>query len=293
MDLTQLTSDLVVAETMLAQGQTDEASTLLAREAADAEEYVAANCVTTDSVQWFSFPSVFDRLCYRRVERDPRQLRDVGEPLDRLYADFAFALVQQGDYDRAAEALKQAIRWNPMGCSYRLDLADLCRIKGNLQEWLGLSFSVFERAADAVYLVRAFVNFATYFSQTGQDAARAAALAAALRFGVDAPGLKDLVEQARGTDADPANLDDAQVEQILAQEGLPDGANAEVAVCLLMCATDAAATGDKNLATNLTIRARGLVGEAACKALLQLIHETDGEMAKGAEGEPGGGSDGR
>jgi hypothetical protein len=42
-----------------------------------------------------------------------------------------------------------------------------------------------------------------------------------------------------------------------------------------MCATDAAAAGDRNLATELTLRARDLVGEAACMTLVALIREAD------------------
>ena len=90
---TNMTDELDAAEGLIAGGQADLAVELLERLAADAEEYVDRNCPTTDEVQWFSFPTIFERLCYRRVEKDPRELRDVGEPLDRLYADLAFALV--------------------------------------------------------------------------------------------------------------------------------------------------------------------------------------------------------
>ena len=82
-----LTDELLHAEGLIIQEQDESARELLLRLAEDAEEYVDRNCPTTDELQWFSFPTVFDRLCYRRVENDPRELRDVGEPLDRLYAD--------------------------------------------------------------------------------------------------------------------------------------------------------------------------------------------------------------
>ena len=46
-----------------------------------------------------------------------------------------------------------------------------------------------------------------------------------------------------------------------------------------MCATDAAREGDVNEATQLTVRARDLVGEDACRALIALIRESDAELA--------------
>ncbi len=274
---TNLSDQLLTAEGMLVQGQAEPAFELLARLAEDAEEYVDRNCPTTDELQWFSFPTLFERLAYRRVEGDPRELRDVGEPLDRLYADFALAAVHCGDYTQAAAALRQAIRWNPMGCEHRLNLADLCRIDGNVRECMALSFSVFERASEAAHLVRAYLNFAEYFRAAENPQAAAACLHVAARIDAQDSALAALLDQARGTDFDPAGLTDERASELLAAEGLPDGANAEIAVCLLMCASDAAALGQRDVATNLTIRARDLVGEKAAMALLQLIRSDDEE----------------
>ncbi len=53
------------------------------------------------------------------------------------------------------------------------------------------------------------------------------------------------------------------------------------------------AGGDRDEAARLTVRARGLVGEDACRALVQLIRESDAELAREqgagapAEGEEG------
>ena len=272
---TNLTDELMRAEGLMIQDQDEEARMLLERLAEDAEEYVDRNCPVTESVQWFSFPTMFDRLCYRRVEEDPRELHDVGEPLDRLYADLALACVCTNDYDAAKEALKAAVRWNPMNCAYRLDLADLFLIDGDVRECMGLTYSVFERASDVYHLIRAYITFANYFAKTQNPRAGAACLYAARRFGVEDTTLASALDQAAGTEWDPEGLTEDEVSALLAEAGLPEGANAEVAICLLMCATDAAAAGDRNLATELTLRARDLVGEAACMTLVALIREAD------------------
>ena len=78
---TTLLEELVPAEGLLVQERDEEARDVLLRLAEDVEEYVDRNCPTTEDVQWFSFPTIFERLCYRRVEDDPRELRDVGSPL--------------------------------------------------------------------------------------------------------------------------------------------------------------------------------------------------------------------
>lgn len=276
---TELTAALEQAEGYLVQGQDDAARELLVRLAEDAEEYVDKNCPTTQDVQWFCFPTAFERLAYKRVEGDPRELRDVGEPLDRLYSDLALACVHLGDYDEGRRALKSAIRWNPMDCGSRLNLADLYRVDGNAEEYLGLTFSVFERAGDARYLARAFVNFATWFEVGEKPRAAAAALRAARSLEVKDGAVAAALDQAAGTERDPDGVTDDQMRELLEAEGLPCGANTEMAACLLICATNAAAAGDRNEAAAFTLRARDLVGEPAAKALLELIHNAEEEEA--------------
>ena len=283
MERTELTEELERAEGLLLQGEGELAMRLLTRLADDAEAYVDANCPTTGELQWFAFPSLFERLAYRRVERDPRELRDVGEPLGRLYADLALACVRTEDYDAASAALKSAVRWNPMDCASRLNLADLCRMAGDVQEYLALTYSVFERASEASHLARAFVNFSGWFQAGEKPRVAAAALRAARNLDVRDGVLAAALDQAAGTDHDPDLVSDSEATELLAAEGLPDGANAEIAVCLLMCAGDAAAAGARDVAASLTLRARDLVGEPAVKALLELIHETDEEAADGKE----------
>ena len=282
MERSDLTDELERAEGLMLQGQPEQAADLLARLAEDAEEYVDKNCPTTEEVQWFSFPTLFERLAYRRVEKDPRELRDVGEPLDRLYNDLALANVHAGDYDEAMEALKRAVRWNPMDCSYRLNLADLFRVAGDMQEYLALTYTVFERASDARHLARAFVNFSGWFAASEKPRTAAAALRAARALDARDSSLEAALDQAAGTERDPDLVTDAEMRELLAEEGLPDGANADIAVCLLMCAGDAMRAGERDVAATLTLRARDLVGEPAARALLELIHESDAEGADDA-----------
>lgn len=281
---TELTEYLAQAEGLMLQGEDEQAEELLARLASDAEEYVDKNCETTGEVQWFSFPGAFERLAYRRIEGDPRELRDVGEPLDRLYQDLGLARAHLGDYDEAMAALKSAVRWNPMDCASRLNLADLYKVSGNMDEFLGLTFSVFERASDPRHLARAFVNFSAWFEVSKKPRVAAACLRAAQLLDVRDGALDAAIDQAAGTDRDPAGVSETEVRDLLANEGLPCGANAEVAACLLICASNAARVGEKNDAASFTLRARDLVGEPAAKSLLRAIQAAEAEELAGASG---------
>ena len=83
--------DITYAENYLAQGDLATATPLLERLVELAEEYIDAECKTEENRQYFSFDSKFERLAYRRVEKDPRELVQVEVPFDRLYSDMAYA----------------------------------------------------------------------------------------------------------------------------------------------------------------------------------------------------------
>ncbi len=278
MEPTQLSDDLLRAEGLLVNGQPEQARDLLARQAEDAEEYISQHYQTTDETQYFSFPELYYLLAYKKVENDPREINVVNEPFDRLYNDLAIANVMVGDYQLAQESLKQAVRWNPMDCEYRLRLADLLMTNGDVNEYLALTYSVFERASEAEHIIRAYVNFAGYYEQSGREMLCAAALKCAAQFNVEEPHLNEALDAAQNTSHDPNLIELAEAQEILAAEGIPEGANAEVAICMLMCAVDAAEVNDKTQATTLMLKARNLIGAPACQALLELIKDADEQI---------------
>ncbi len=278
MEPTQLSDELLRAEGLLVNSEPEQARDLLVRLAEDAEEYISQHYQTTEDTQYFSFPELYLLLAYKKVEEDPREIIVVGEPFDRLYNDLAIANVMVGDYPLAQESLKQAVRWNPMDCEYRLRLADLFMTNGNIDEYLALTYSVFERASEAEQIIHAFVNFAGYFEQSGREMLSAACLRCAIQFNIEEPHLTEALHAAQNTSHDPSLIELSEAREILGAEGIPDGANAEVAICILMCAVDAADADDKVQATNLMLKARNLIGAPACQAFLELIRDADEKL---------------
>lgn len=282
MDMPIAAHDIDYAENLLAAGELETARALLEELAAEAGEYADTACIATDARQWFSFATPFERLAYRRVESDPRELTQLDAPLDRLYAALAYVYVQKGEYESARDALKQAVRWNPMNCAHRLNLAEVFRALGNTQEWAALSASVLERATTPQALARAFANLGQFFLAADNARAAEGCRRAALRACEDDAAATALAARLDEEQPEALGFSDAEVNAALDELGIATGANAEIAVCLLMCATDAAAQGDRGEATHYTLLARDLVGAPACEALIRLIHESDAELAQAA-----------
>lgn len=281
MDLTITVADIQQAENLLAAGDIDRALSVLEQLRDDAELYMDAECETTDKKQFFSFESDFERLAYRRVEHDPRELVQVPVPFDRIYSGLAFAYIQKQQYEKARDMLMQAVRWNPMNCVYRLDLAELFRATGNVQEWASLSHSVLERASDASAVAHAYTNLGAFFLEEGKNPAAAAACARlATRMLPSDERVMRLLERVDEECPDAVAESDERLMSQLELEGVPTSPSAEIAVCLIMCATDAAAAGDTQEATRLTLKARDLIGAKACEALVKLVRESDAELAR-------------
>lgn len=288
MDLPIDAHDIEYAENFLVTGDLATAVPLLEKLVQMFEEYVEAECSDTSKTQWFSFADPFERLAYRRIERDPRELVQMEAPVDRLYGALGFAYIRQQQWEPARDALMQAVRWNPMNCNYRLDLAELFRMLGDVQEWAALSNSVIERASDNRSAARAYANLGQFFLDEDRASAASGCARIAQRLAPTEQRVVRLMSRLMNEHPEVAEETDDHVMGELVLEGVPTTPNAEIAVCLLMCASDAAAEGDTAMATDLTVRAHHLVGEEACKALIKLIHESDAELkAERAAGEAG------
>ena len=275
--------DIEYAETYLAAGDISTASQMLERYLELAEEYIAEECQATDEVQYFSFQDSFERLCYARVEHDPRRIVAVPAPFDRLYSDVAYVCIQQQDYERARDALIQAVRWNPMNCKYRLDLAEIFRALGDIQEWAALSNSVLERASDGRVAARAYSNLGQLFIDQDNAVAASGCARLAVRLAPADARTVALMDRLAKEHPEVAKDSDDHVLGELSIQGIPTTPSADVAICLLICASDAAAAGDRARAAEYTARANGLIGKEACSALIKMIREADNEGGADAQ----------
>lgn len=286
-DMTLFTDEqLSAAEGYLANDQIAEISPVLEGMVSDMEAYIDESCVTTGEVQYFSFASAFEKLTYRRVESDPRELRDAPAPFDRAYADYAFALIREHDLEKAAEELKQSVRWNPMECAHRLDLAAVEARLGNAEESLKLSYSVFSRASRPSHLAHAYLNFCDYFSETGQNETAAACAKCALRMAPEDKRANNAATKlAAEAQCDPRAQTDELTESLLAAQGIPDGANVEVVLSALLLADISAANGDMDTCRDMVQTAVGLVGQKKARALAQIVREQGEERIPEDGGE--------
>lgn len=291
MELSFNDNDIQVAENYLLEGDSDRAAEMLEAMRENMEAYIDAECETTDKRQYFAFDSAFERLAYHRVENDPRELVQVPASFGWVY--YWLATTSGRDHEEMRDLLMQAVRWNPMQCDYRLQLAGIFYALGNAQECAQLSFSVLERTCDVSALAEAYANLGRFFLEEGESVAAAVGCARlGLRYMPEHPGVTDLLDRLHTEFPDACSDSDEHAMSVLAAEGVPTSPSAEIAVCLIMCATDAARAGDTAEATRLTVKARDLMGQEACEALIKLVRDADAELASEREEQSNGGDAG-
>ena len=245
---------------------------------ADMETYIDENCPTTNEVQWFSFETPFELLAYQRVEKDPRQIKLAERPFDRAYADLAFCYLNAEDYERAADNLKKAVRWNPMNCAHRLNLAGVLTRSGDMEEALRLSYSVFARASKSTHLVRAYNNFAQYFVNCEQYETAAACVKCALRLSAADKHANEMAKTLRDEhQCDPHAQADELTQSLLDEQGIPEGANVEIVLSALLLADISGARDDMQTCADMAQVAVDLVGREKAQALSKIVADAAGE----------------
>ncbi len=268
------TEQLERAESYLADAKYDYILPAFEGLVADMETYIDENCPTTDAVQWFSFDTPFELLTYRRVENDPRELKAAERPFARAYADLAFCQISLGNYEDAAENLKKAVRWNPMNCSYRLNLAGVMQRLGDYEEHLRMTFSVFARASHSAHLVRAYANFTDYFMNCEQYETAAACAKAGLRLSAHDKHLLEKAATLRDEhQCDPLAQADELTESLLDEQGIPEGANVEVVLSALLLADISGARHDMQTCADMAQIAVDLVGQERATALAHMVSD--------------------
>ena len=83
-------------------------------------------------------------------------------PYSKVYELEGIILARMERYDEAIQALDHAIEWNP-GCNYyRIEKADLYRLKGDIEQFMTLNLNLFPYLCKAEYVSTVYRNIGYY-----------------------------------------------------------------------------------------------------------------------------------
>ena len=162
-------------------------------------------------------------------------------------------------------------------------MAEIFRALGDIQEWAALSNSVLERASDGRVAARAYSNLGQLFIDQDNAVAASGCARLAVRLAPADARTVALMDRLAKEHPEVAKDSDDHVMGELSIQGIPTSPSADVAICLLICASDAATAGDRAQAAEYTAHANGLIGKEACSALIKMIREADNEGGADAQ----------
>lgn len=113
-------------------------------------------------LHYFSFRNPFEYHLYRMLY--PGQTDIERAPYDfAMYCTmYGYALVELGKLDEAVQALEQGIRFNPVSCDVRFELAEVYKLKREPEKLLAVTRDIFPIASSTYALSRVYANLGFY-----------------------------------------------------------------------------------------------------------------------------------
>lgn len=261
------------AQALHKQSGVQAASALLEQYVQEIQAAQNTQYITSEQEQYFCFTTTLDNLIYKASERDPRIIHVLEDSFDKVYAYLAACYKEMGQLDAAAQAMAQAVRWNPVRCEYRLQLAELSKQQGDLSSALSLAHSVFARSVYPEEHLEAYLFFIEFFLQQQQLSTAAALVYVASLYRCPSEKLDEFSRVLIQAGSDPYALDEELVEQLLDAQDIPDGPSIELMISLLVYADECLKAGEDTQAQDYRAIVERFLGEKKTADLAAIIRE--------------------
>lgn len=112
-----------------------------------------------DSVsEYRHFANNFELALYAQLYRPTRQVLKLPQDRATLYSLYGGLMVELRDFDRAEEALREALRVNPVGTDAMFELGEVMKLSGRKRELRELTLRALQVAYSLEALSRAYRN---------------------------------------------------------------------------------------------------------------------------------------
>lgn len=112
---------------------------------------------------FYSFNEPFENVLYEYLEKPEQNVQRASIPYSDAYYDYARVCLELGEQQKAQEALKKAIDWNPM--SSKVQLLYMESMKEDLERFFAFTKFAFQIIFHKPDLAKAYRNLAYYFDQ--------------------------------------------------------------------------------------------------------------------------------
>ncbi|CBL16953.1 tetratricopeptide repeat protein [Ruminococcus champanellensis] len=113
-------------------------------------------------LHYFSFRNPFEYHLYRMLYPGQSNIERAPYDFAMYYTLYGYALVELGKLDDAIEALEQGIRFNPVSCDVRFELAEVYKLKKEPEKLLAVIRELFPIANSTYAMSRIYADLGFY-----------------------------------------------------------------------------------------------------------------------------------
>ena len=151
---------------LIVQGKPKEAQPLMDAFAKEADENPMFR---EDEVsQFFNFREWFEECLYRHMYDPKKDLRRADYPYDEIYSLQGSMYIDLKDLDKAREALKKALAWNPVNPQISFEYAETFKLAGDMENFFEESKKIQKFAIHNPDVARFLRNVGFYFTEVGK-----------------------------------------------------------------------------------------------------------------------------
>lgn len=221
-----------------------------------------------DDVLAFSFEDIFQLFLYHKIFAPKKPVEPCPIQFSRLYRLKGRLLAEAGDYAGAAGALTEALTWNPVDPEAVFELAEVHKLRKNIQAFLDETRRAFGLAVTREQLARGYRNWGYYFIEKGRYDQAAQLYFFSNAFSSHDLVLNELLYINQMTGKDVPSPDQDKLLAILERYKIPLGPSDTVVDTALALADQSEAEGEAELAHQCRQMAFDLTGDPKIKEKL-------------------------
>lgn len=118
-----------------------------------------------DKCQYLSFNDSFELYIYTEIYNRGIAIRPTPFEYNLFYKLYSYAFFKLERYDKALEAIEEAVFWNPVSSACLLDMAELYKIKGELEKMAEVTQRCLKYAYQRRSISRCYRNLGYYYTE--------------------------------------------------------------------------------------------------------------------------------
>lgn len=112
---------------------------------------------------YFCFDDALEIAIFAISEKYEKTIRKATYNFAQIYFMYAYSLIENQKIDKAEEALKTALKWNPVSTTIMGELSEVYKMKKDYENYLYWSKRIIQYASSSKMLARGYRNIAYYY----------------------------------------------------------------------------------------------------------------------------------